>query len=375
MVIVCLGLLLNLGLWAQVTTSGIKGRVVDTNKNPLPGTTVIAVHEPSGTQYGTITNNDGYFQISGMRTGGPYKVDVSFVGYSTSSFKGVQLSLGDEYPLTVELSESNVALGDVVVQAARTVERTGTNTNISSRQIQTMPTISRSINDFTRVSPYAGSSNSFAGRDGRYNNITIDGAAFNNNFGLSSNNLPGGDAQPISLDAIEEISVNVSPFDIRQSNFTGASINAVTKSGDNQYKFSAYTFLRPKSFTGEKVGDKTVPDAREKSQHTYGVSVGGPIIKNKLFFFINGELEKQEYPGIEWRASTTDGSDASADNKISRTTVADLETMRNHLINTYGYDPGSYNNFGNFESENYKLWPVWIGISMTNTNLPFATTM
>ncbi len=355
MVIVCLGLLLNLGLWAQVTTSGIKGRVVDTNKHPLPGTTVIAVHEPSGTQYGTITNNDGYFQISGMRTGGPYKVDVSFVGYSTSSFKGVQLSLGDEYPLTVELSESNVALGDVVVQAARTVERTGTNTNISSRQIQTMPTISRSINDFTRVSPYAGSSNSFAGRDGRYNNITIDGAAFNNNFGLSSNNLPGGDAQPISLDAIEEISVNVSPFDIRQSNFTGASINAVTKSGDNQYKFSAYTFLRPKSFTGEKVGDKTVPDAREKSQHTYGVSVGGPIIKNKLFFFINGELEKQEYPGIEWRASTTDGSDASADNKISRTTVADLETMRNHLINTYGYDPGSYNNFGNFESENYKI--------------------
>ncbi len=354
-VMIIVALSLNCGIFAQVTTSGMKGRVVDENRQPLPGTTVIAVHEPSGTQYGTITNNDGYYQINGMRTGGPYKVDVSFVGYATASYKDLQLSLGDEYPLNVVLSESNVALGDVVVQAARTVERTGTNTSISSRQIQTMPTISRSINDFTRVSPYAGSGNSFAGRDGRYNNITIDGAAFNNNFGLSSNNLPGGDAQPISLDAIEEISVNVSPFDIRQSNFTGASINAVTKSGDNQFKATAYTFLRPKSFTGEKVGDKIVPDAKEKSQHTYGLSLGGPIIKNKLFFFVNGELEKQKYPGIEWRASTTDGSDASADDKISRTTTADLETMRKHLIDTYGYDPGSYSNFGNFESENYKI--------------------
>lgn len=354
-VMIIVALSLNCGVFAQVTTSGMKGRVVDENRQPLPGTTVIAVHEPSGTQYGTITNNDGYYQINGMRTGGPYKVDVSFVGYATASYKDLQLSLGDEYPLNVVLSESNVALGDVVVQAARTVERTGTNTSISSRQIQTMPTISRSINDFTRVSPYAGSGNSFAGRDGRYNNITIDGAAFNNNFGLSSNNLPGGDAQPISLDAIEEISVNVSPFDIRQSNFTGASINAVTKSGDNQFKATAYTFLRPKSFTGEKVGDKIVPDAKEKSQHTYGLSLGGPIIKNKLFFFVNGELEKQKYPGIEWRASTTDGSDASADDKISRTTTADLETMRKHLIDTYGYDPGSYSNFGNFESENYKI--------------------
>lgn len=352
---VIVGISLSAGINAQVTTSGIKGRVLDHNRQPLPGTTVIAVHQPSGTQYGTVTNNDGYYQISGMRTGGPYKVDVSFIGYASASYEGLQLSLGDDYPLNVTLEEASVAIQDVVVQAARTVERTGTNTNISSRQIQAMPTISRSINDFTRVSPYAGSGSSFAGRDGRYNNITIDGAAFNNNFGLSSKNLPGGDAQPISLDAIEEISVNVSPFDIRQSNFTGASINAVTKSGDNNLKVSAYTFMRPKSFTGEKVGDKTVANAREKEANTYGMSIGAPIIKNKLFFFVNGEIEKEEYPGIEWRASTTDGSDASAQDKISRTTTTDMETMRNHLINTYGYNPGSYSNFGNFASENYKL--------------------
>lgn len=346
---------LSSGLYAQVTTSGIKGRILDQNKQPLPGATVVSVHLPSGTQYGTITNNDGYYQINGMRTGGPYKVDVTYIGYSGATFEGVQLTLGDDYPLNVTLTESSVSLSDVVVQAARTVERTGTNTNISSRQIQTMPTISRSINDFTRVSPYAGSSNSFAGRDGRFNNITIDGAAFNNNFGLSSKNLPGGDAQPISLDAIEEISVNVSPFDIRQSNFTGASINAVTKSGDNNLKVSAYTFMRPKSFTGEKVGDKTVANAREREANTYGISIGAPIIKNKLFFFVNGELEKEEYPGIEWRASTTDGSDASAQDKISRATTTDLEAMRNHLINTHNYDPGSYSNFGNFASKNHKI--------------------
>lgn len=346
---------LSSGLYAQVTTSGIKGRILDQNKQPLPGATVVSVHLPSGTQYGTITNNDGYYQINGMRTGGPYKVDVTYIGYSGATFEGVQLTLGDDYPLNVTLTESSVSLSDVVVQAARTVERTGTNTNISSRQIQTMPTISRSINDFTRVSPYAGSGNSFAGRDGRFNNITIDGAAFNNNFGLSSKNLPGGDAQPISLDAIEEISVNVSPFDIRQSNFTGASINAVTKSGDNNLKVSAYTFMRPKSFTGEKVGDKTVANAREREANTYGISIGAPIIKNKLFFFVNGELEKEEYPGIEWRASTTDGSDASAQDKISRATTTDLEDMRNHLINTHNYDPGSYSNFGNFASKNHKI--------------------
>lgn len=338
---------------AQVTTAGLKGRILDNNKQPLPGATVIAVHTPSGTQYGTVANNDGYYQINGMRTGGPYKVDISFIGYASAAYQDLYLSLGDEYPLNVNLSEVNVALGDVVVQAARTVERTGTSTNISARQIQSMPTISRSINDFTRVSPYSGNGSSFAGRDGRFNNITIDGAAFNNNFGLSSKNLPGGDAQPISLDAIEEISVNVSPFDIRQSNFTGASINAVTKSGTNQFKGSVYTYLRPDWFTGEKVGDNIVPNSRDKSSTLYGATLGGAIIENKLFLFVSGELEKEEYPGIEWRASTNGVADAT--NKISRTTLTDMRDMRDYLINNHQYDPGSYEGFDKFASENYKV--------------------
>lgn len=341
--------------YSQVTTSGMNGKITTANGESLPGATVVAVHQPSGTQYGTITNNEGRFILQGMRPGGPYEVNVTFVGYATATVTGLNLSLGELYPLNTTLVASDISLEDVIITAARTVEKTGTNTSISSRQIQSMPTISRSINDFTRVSPYAGSGNSFAGRDGRYNNITIDGAAFNNNFGLSSRNLPGGDAQPISLDAIDEISVNVSPFDIRQSNFTGASINAITKSGDNQLKVSAYTYMRPKSFTGEKVGENIVPNARERTQNTYGLSIGGPIITNKLFMFVNAELEKEEFPGIEWTASKTDGSDANSERKISRTTTADMQTMKDYLVNNYNYNPGSYDNFGNFESKNYKV--------------------
>jgi hypothetical protein len=352
---ISLVLLFGIQAFSQVTTSGMTGVVTNEQGERLPGATVVAVHQPSGTQYGTITNNEGLYNLQGMRPGGPYKIDFSFMGYTASSVTDLTLRLGDTYNLNRTMVESNISLEDVIITAARTVEKTGTSTNISSRQIESMPTISRSINDFTRISPYAGGGNSFAGRDGRYNNITIDGAAFNNNFGLSSRNLPGGDAQPISLDAIDEISVNVSPFDIRQSNFTGASINAITKSGDNQLRVSAYTFMRPESFTGEKVGDNIVPNARERSQNTYGLSIGAPIIKNKLFLFVNGEMEKEEYPGIEWRASKGDGSDASSESKISRTTTADMQTVKQYLLSNYDYDAGSYENFGNFASKNHKL--------------------
>jgi hypothetical protein len=172
-------------VYSQVTTSGMSGTVSAESGEKLPGATVLAVHEPSGTQYGTVTNNEGRFNLQGMRPGGPYKVSISFVGYATSSVTDLTLNLGDNFVLNSVLKESEIALGEVVVSAARTVEKVGTKTNISSRQIQALPTISRSINDFTRLSPYAGGGNSFAGRDGRYNNITIDGAAFNNNFGLS----------------------------------------------------------------------------------------------------------------------------------------------------------------------------------------------
>lgn len=346
--LLCLGFVLN----AQITTSSMSGKVVS-NGEAIIGATVLAIHEPSGTQYGTITNVDGRFNLQGMRVGGPYRVEVSYIGYQSAIFKGITLQLGEVYVLNVDLKESAEALDEVVVTAPKSIAKSGVNTNITERQIATLPTINRSITDFTKLSPYAGSGNSFAGRDGRYNNITVDGAALNNSFGLSTNNLPGGNAQPISLDAIDEISVNVSPFDVKYSNFTGASINAVTKSGNNSYKGSAYTYLRPKSFTGEKAGEYVVSNARTRSSNLYGVTLSGPIIKDKLFFFINGELENETSPGIEWRASKNGESDNN--NKISRTTEADMQKMKEFLNSKYGYDPGKYNDFGDFQSKNWKL--------------------
>lgn len=344
---------------SQVTTAGMNGRITTTTGTSLPGATVIAVHTPSGTQYGTTTDMEGYYRIPNMRIGGPYTITVSYVGHKTVSVPDITLNLGQTFNYSTQLAEETATLTGVEVVSSRSDlfdgNRTGAASNYSNQTISVMPTINRSINDYTRLTPQAGVGNSFASRDGRYNNITIDGANFNNNFGLSSTNLPGGDAQPISLDAIEEISVNVAPFDIRQSNFTGANINAVTRSGDNQLKGSAYILYRGKNYNGENVRDEVIT-LNDRSTKTIGARLGGPIIKDKLFFFANAELEKSTFPGIQWRPSDPEnGVDADAAGYISRTTVSDLETMRNFLISNYGYDPGNYTDFGAFESKNHKL--------------------
>ncbi len=342
--------------YAQVTTSGLSGKIFGKDKVSLPGATVVAVHLPSGTQYGTSTNADGYYRIPNMRIGGPYKITISYVGYKPSIKEDVVLSLGQTFTLNETLLEVTSTLKGVEIVANRNAlidgNRTGASTNINNQQIQALPSINRSINDFTRLNAQTSASGSFAGSDGRYNNITIDGANFNNNFGLSTKNLPGGDAQPISLDAIEEISVNIAPFDIRQSNFTGANINAVTRSGDNQFKGSAYGFYRDKSFNGDKVSNEKLSLSKTTTK-TMGARFGGPIIKDKLFFFANFESEESTFPGIPWSAST----DGVGDSKkfISRTSESDLETMKQFLITNYGYDPGSYKGFGDFKSKNHKI--------------------
>ncbi len=339
-----------------VTTSALNGRVLDNNGAPLPGATIVAVHEPSGTSYGTTSLGDGNYMLTGLRVGGPYVVTISFVGYTPMSYKDIDLKLGETFVLNGELKESSTELEAVVVSALRNPilnsERTGAQTNISRRDITSLPTISRSITDLSRLTPQA-QGNQFAGRDGRFNTITVDGAAFNNNFGLSSNPLPGGNAQPISLDAIDQVTVNIAPFDVRLSQFTGASINAVTRSGDNTYKGSVYSYMRPKSFTGSTVDGNEVSGANDRSSNNYGVSLGGPIIKNKVFFFVNGEFEKENVPGVSWKPST-DGN-ANADLMISRTTEADMIRVRDHLISTYNYDPGKYKDFDPFQNLNTKI--------------------
>ena len=337
---------------AQVTTASMSGTVMFQDE-PVIGATVLAVHEPSGTNYGTITNVDGRFSLQGMRTGGPYKVTISYVGYQSSVYSGITLQLGENYNLNVKLKESSETLDEIVITAAKTkfnTEKTGATTNISSSQITSLPTINRSISDIARLSPYA-SDMSFAGGDGRSTNFTVDGANFNNNFGLSDN-LPGG-GNPISMDAIEEVQVVIAPFDVRQTNFIGGGINAITKSGTNTFKGSAYTYFQNQNMRGNSIDGEDLGARAKESKTIYGATFGGPIIKNKLFFFANVEVEKQPQQVIKWRART-EGEQPDENNYISRTTLSDMQKVSDFLRDKYGYDTGSATNFP-ADEKNLKL--------------------
>ena len=354
--LVAMMLTFSLTLMAQITTSSMAGKVTLDNANgeEVIGATVVAVHEPSGTRYTAVTNTTGRFSINGMRTGGPYNVTVSYIGFQPKTVKGITLQLAETYNLSVWLSEDATELAEVVVSGKASkfaAEKTGAATNINSSQITNLPTVSRSITDVTRLSPYGGNGMSFAGSDGRTANFTVDGANFNNNFGLSSN-LPGG-GNPISIDAIEELQVVISPYDVRQTNFIGGGVNAITKSGTNTFKGSAYVYHKNENMQGDAVKRQQIQGAREKAQTTtYGFTLGGPIIKNKLFFFVNGEMIK--IPSIVNRWKGSDDGKADADNYISRTTNKDLEAVSKYMASKYNYDTGSWTSFPADES-NYKL--------------------
>lgn len=336
-------LLLAVGVNAQVTTASLAGKVTDASQEPIIGATIQALHVPSGSQYGTVTNVDGRYSIQGMRTGGPYKVTVSYIGYQTVAYEDITLQLGEVYNLNVEMTESSELLGEVIVTAAKTkfaAEKTGATTNITSSQMKLLPTINRSITDIARLSPYSNGMN-MAGGDGRSTNFTIDGANFNNNFGLSSS-LPGG-GNPISMDAIEEVQVVIAPFDVRQTNFIGGGINAVTKSGTNTFQGTAYTYHYNDNMRGSRVDGTSLNIPEENDKHIYGGTFGGPIIKNKLFFFGNVEYQKIPSTIVNWRAST-DGV-ANPDNYISAAKASDMQKVMDFAMQKYGYDTGSYTNY------------------------------
>ena len=349
-------LMVSTAIMAQVTTSSMSGKVTLGHEGgeEVIGATVQAVHEPSGTRYAAVTNVDGLFSIQGMRTGGPYAVTVSYVGFQPKTLKGIQLQLGETYNLHVWLSEDANELAEVVISGKASkfaAEKTGASTNITSQQITSLPTVSRSITDVTRLSPYGGNGMTFAGRDGRTANFTVDGASFNNDFGLSSN-LPGG-GNPISIDAIEEMQVVISPFDVRQTNFIGGGVNAITKSGTNTFKGSAYIYHQNENMRGDAIEREQIGGAREKDQKTtYGFTFGGPIVKDKLFFFVNGEMVKTPTVVNRWRGSENGISDP--DNYVSRTTLADLKAVSDYMATRYNYDTGSYTSFPADEN-NYKL--------------------
>ena len=340
-------LLMTVTMSAQVTTATMSGKVTAQDE-PIIGATIVAIHEPSGTRYGTVTNVSGQFNLQGMRTGGPYKVEISYVGYQTAIYKGINLLLGENYVLNVSLKESSELLDEVVVTASKESnmksDRAGAIMNANRDMISNTPTISRSISDIMRLSPQgADVGNGFAVGGGNYRQsfVTVDGAAFNNTFGLGGN-LPAN-GSPISWDALEQVTVAVTPFDVRQSGFTGGAINAVTRSGDNQFRGTAYMYFNNENLKGSKVDDYEL--LRSKSQYyTYGASFGGPIIKDKLFFFVNGEYEDNVTAGSNYRPRTALGESYSGGN-IHRPLQSDMDDMRGFLLNKYNFDPGKYNDY------------------------------
>lgn len=345
---------------AQVTTSSMSGKVVDQSNEAIIGATIQAIHEPSGTHYGAITNVDGRYSIQGMRAGGPYKVEVSYVGYQSVVYKGINLQLGENYVLDASMKESTELLDEVVITASKSSnmksDRAGAVTNINSERMSLVPTVSRSLNDVMRLTPQGANATGggFAVGGGNYRQsyVTVDGAAFSNAFGIGSN-LPGG-GSPISLDALEQVSISVTPYDVRQSGFTGGAINAVTKGGTNEFKGTVYTYLSNENFRGDHIGDYEL-NVDKAQYYTYGASFGGPIIKNKLFFFVNGEYEDNVTAGptgvarsnssqLTWDDSThRPFADTTTDSE-GRSWVG-MNNMRQHLIDKYGYDPGRYQGY------------------------------
>lgn len=337
---------------AQVTTASLTGIVLDDTDETLPGATVIAVHVPSGTTYGTSTRADGSYRISNMRVGGPYTITFSFVGFRSYVVEDVFLALGETYNLRARLSSEAIELDELVVTALEdrifNQERTGAGTSVTSDRIVNVPTISRSINDLTKLTPQS-SGSSFAGRDNRFNNYTVEGNVYNNNFGLGTAQFAGGN--PISLDAIEEVQINLAPYDVRQGGFTGANVNAITRSGTNQYRGTLYTFYRNQDLIGDKIGDNEL-SIDDSFTRVSGVSLGGPIIRDRLFFFVSVEQEEADNPGDNRLAlrpgQTPDGQ------QITRVPIEQAEFVREQMQSLYGYNTGGFEQIG-FGNEALRL--------------------
>ena len=333
-------------LYAQETTSEILGVVTD-NKTPLVGATVTVINNSTGAKYEVLTRKEGRYNLPNLRVGGPYTVSVSFVGFQTEKQDSIFLLLGQEHKSNFNLSAASQSLENVVVTAGRQEKvfsnnRTGSQEIINRTQIERLPTINRSLADFTKLTPSASGFN-IGGRNGFLNNVTVDGANFTNTFGLGASPALGSqtNSQPISLDAIEQIQVNVSPYDVRQGGFSGAGINSVTRSGTNQIKASVYTYLRSPDLQGYNVRTIKVPQ-QDYSYNLRGASIGGPIIPNKLFFFVSGEQERLKLPGTSYIAS--DASHQPGGN-VSQANADTLTRLSNFLKSTYGYDPGAFQGY------------------------------
>lgn len=335
---------------SQVTTGTITGTVKDATNAPLVGTSIEVTHEPSGSRYKSVSTTSGKYTVPGLRIGGPYKVVFTYVGLKTETVTEVYIQLGEPSVIDVTLLDSKAQLTEVTVTGARkgaliSKDRKGTSTNINSRTISSLPTLSRNVTDLTRLVPQSNGL-SFAGQDARAINFTLDGSIFNNSFGLSALNGGQTNSAPISLDAIQEIQINVSPYSLRESGFTGASINAVTKSGTNTLHGTAFYNKRNEGMVGTKAGldgsQDVVTNAFDVKQ--FGASLGGAIVKNKLFFFLNYEGERRNDVGTLFTADASNGASPISGN-TTRVKQSDLETLSAYLLSKYKYNTGAYQGY------------------------------
>jgi hypothetical protein len=350
--------------FGQVTSSSITGSVRGEDNKFLEGATVVAVHQPSGTKYSTTTGKGGLYTILNVRVGGPYLVTFTYAGFKKYEEQDVYASLGSAANVDVVMKSDAVQLQAVVVRGAQNPimnsKANGASITLGKNVIGVTPTIGRTVNDIVKYNAY-GNGRSFAAQDSRFNNFTIDGSVFNNGFGLGSQAQAGGrtGSTAISLDALEELQVNITPYDIKQSGFVGANLNAVTRSGTNDVSGSAYRFWSNRDLAGTKANSSVdnVPKVPFASS-TNGFRVGGPIIKNKLFFFINGEFVKSEKPALDWVANKT-----GATGNVSRTTEADLLDLKAFMKDKFNWDMGAIDNYNNISSSNKMIARIDYNIS------------
>lgn len=342
-------------IFAQETTSEIRGFISDNSGMGLPGVTIVAINIPSGTRSTTTSRKDGHYNLPNLRVGGPYQVQITHVGYKKESQENITLLLGQEFTVDFKLTPDSKELAAITINTTRQDKvfnsgHTGSQELINRTQIERLPSVNRSLQDFTKLAPSANGL-SFGGRNNLYNNVTVDGANFNNAFGLSSTLGGQTNSQPISLDAIEQIQVSVSPYDVRQGGFSGAGINSVTRSGTNQFKASIYTYIRNPELQGYRVNTNVIP----KSVFNYnqrGATFGGAFKKNKIFFFVSGEQERISSPATTLVANKP--GQTAIPGVISQAVADTLDALRNFLLTKYKYDPGSYQGY-NYRTQSDKL--------------------
>jgi hypothetical protein len=341
---------------AQITTSSLTGTIKD-SKGPLPGASIKAKHTPTGTVYTAGTNNDGKFTILNMRAGGPYSIEIKFVGYQAKVYNDIYLQLGDAGKINAVLTDNSVALSDVKIVGKRdgliSKSKNGTSTSVSRNQLEMLPTITRNINDFARLSPIAQVRNSssdgsplgisFGGQSTRYNQFAVDGANATDVFGLTSNGTNGGQAgiNPIPFDAIDQVNVSLTPYDITQGGFTGGAMNAVTKGGTNETHGSVFATLQNQDLVGKSY--TTRAKYADFKNYQYGASLGGPIIKDKLFYFVAYEGVDRKQP----LANQPGGPDGTSQIDINK-----AQQLKDYVLNTYGYDVGAINGLSNTRKSN-----------------------